>query len=101
MAPHAPHIADGIYPYTTTPAPWHANVTLPSMRAPRTPAYGYNATDHHWVIRQQPPMDDASVAWTDLSFVQRQRSLLAVDDMVGGIADTLKQLDIFDDTFIM
>jgi len=101
LAPHAPHIADGTFDFTCQPAPWYANASLPSMQAPRTPAWDVSSPDKHWLFEQQPPMDEASVAWTDRAFRQRWRALLSVDDVVDALHAELGRLGVLDTTAIL
>eukprot|EP00662_Eupelagonemidae_sp_cell21_P047513 gene47513-39375_t len=45
--------------------------------APRTPNWNYTSPDHHWMIRNEPPLSEKKVAELDLAFVKRWRTLLS------------------------
>lgn len=101
LAPHAPHIADSVFPYITQPAPWYDNATLSRDTSPRVPNWNHSGSDHHWLIRQQPPLVPFEVDWSDSLFRARWRSLLSVDDMLRSITSELIALGEFDDTGIL
>jgi N-acetylglucosamine-6-sulfatase len=104
LTPHAPHIADNVYPYITQAAPWYVNATsyrgttLP-MRAPRTPNYNLSAPHHHPLIAIQQAIGTYTEDWTDLLFRERFRSMWSVDDMVQALMDTLVELGVADNTY--
>ena len=41
------------------------------VRAPRTPNWNISCADHHWLIRQQPPMTDEQAARSDALYRER------------------------------
>ena len=94
VAPHAflcplptqaPHIQDGQGWPITIPAPWY-NETFPGLRAPRTPNYNFSATDHHWMIAQQPPMTQEQADHSDALYRARWQALLSLDDIIEGMS---------------
>ncbi|XP_065829466.1 N-acetylglucosamine-6-sulfatase-like [Oscarella lobularis] len=94
IAPYAPHSP-------CTPAPWYAN-EFREMRAPRTPNYNFSALDHHWIIRQQQPLDpNTEEEEIDEMFRNRWRALLSVDDLIFAVVQFLKSKGVLDNTYIM
>ena len=75
FAPHAPY----------TPAPRDA-AALPTVRAPRTPAFDAapDAEAPAWLARQ-PQLTAADVALIDRAFRKRAQSVLAIDAMIGAL----------------
>ena len=59
VAVKAPHIQDGPSFPQATPAPWYSDAKLSGRNyAPRTPNYNVSCPDHHWLVRQQPPLTE-------------------------------------------
>eukprot|EP00911_Craspedida_sp_UC1_P002886 UC1_evm4s2111 len=92
LAPHAPH---GM----SIPAPWYANLRI-SARAPRDPSWNFSATDHHWLVAQQPPITTQEARRYDIEFANRWRCLRAVDDMVDALLTELVTLGIDNNTYV-
>ena len=93
ISPHAPHVP-------ATPAPWYEN-EFKGHKAPRTPNYNFSATDHHYVIRSQPPMTEDQASDSDNLFADRWRSLLSVDDITKEVVALLNKYNQLDNTYIL
>jgi N-acetylglucosamine-6-sulfatase len=94
VAPYAPHLP-------ATPAPRHANA-FPGIVAPRPPSFNENdVSDKPGWIRNAPLLTSANIATIDLQYRQRRQSLLAVDDMVKRIIDTLRDTGQLDSTYVV
>lgn len=91
IAPHAPH---GL----ALPAPWYTKLTI-NATAPRSPSWNFSATDHHWLIAQQPALTTAEAATFDSKFRKRWQCLRAADDTIAAL---LKEVNTLADqsTFI-
>ena len=89
VAVKAPHIQDGPGWPVTLAAPWY-NDTFPGLKAPRTPNWNASCPDHHWLIRQQPPMTAEQALHSDDLYRHRFQSLLSVDDMVEGLVNAVE-----------
>lgn len=98
VAPHAPHIADSIYPYVTTPAPWYLGTE--NRTAPRTPNWNELNSDAHFLVSSQPAMDAENIAWSDLAFARRSEACMSIDDLVADVVGTLSELSVLDNTFV-
>ena len=83
-----------------TPAPWYEN-EFKGHKAPRTPNYNFSATDHHYVIRSQPPMTKDQASDSDNLFADRWRSLLSVDDITKEVVALLNKYNQLDNTYIL
>ena len=102
IATKAPHIQDGPGFPQATPAPWYINATLPGRNyAPRTPNYNASCPDHHWLVRQQPPLTELEATKVDELYTSRLRTLLSVDDLVDDLIATLSDLGVLDNTYII
>lgn len=94
-APHRP----------ATPAPQYAN-DFSSESAPRTPTYGFQALDKHWILSNgktiasfyiwnyviksgTPPLNPQSAEVIDDLYRDRIRTLESVDDLVEAIVNIL------------
>ena len=93
LAPFAPHAP-------ATPAPRHAK-SFAGERAPRPPSFNEaDVSDKPRWVQNQPRLTKRQVAALDERYRQRLRSLLAVDDMVARLIDTLRDSGTLDDTYI-
>ena len=105
IAVKAPHIQDGPGFPQATPAPWYTDAKLSGRNyAPRTPNYSpYNVScpDHHWLVRQQPPLTELEANKVDELYASRLRTLLSVDDLVEDLVATLDNLGVLDNTYIL
>jgi len=90
QAPHAP----------ATPAPRHADA-LKDVSLPKPPSFDEeDVTDKPAWIRDNPPLDRRwMVSMQDL-YRKRLQSMLAVDEMIGKLVDTLKHSGELDNTYI-
>jgi len=94
LAPYAPH-------GPTWPAPRHRG-TRPDLRAPRTPAFDEaDVQDKPEWARRRPPLSGKAVARIDDLFRRRVETLLAVDEMIGELLETLERTGQLDRTFIL
>ena len=93
VSPHAPHVP-------ATPAPWYENV-FNGSQAPRTPNYNYSALDHHYVIRQQPPITSEQAPEVDELFRNRWRTLLSVDDITIALVELLNKYQEMNNTYFL
>lgn len=100
IAPKAPHIEDGPGWPEAVPPPWYAD-NFPTILAPRTPNYNASCADHHWLVAQQPPMTAEQAAHSDSLYRSRWRSLLAVDDLVEAVLETVEQAGALNNTYIL
>ena len=99
IAPFAPHgtPANEALP---VPAPRHA-AAFAGRQAPRGPAFDEAAIEDKpaW-IRRRPRFSEEQVAAIDEEHRLRLRSLLAVDEMIGGIFAALDETGALDETFV-
>lgn len=95
LAPHAPHLP-------AQPAPWHANAPLPSYTAPRLPSWNAFSAGKSWNVAQDAltPFSNDTIRGIDTHYVNRQRSLLAVDDYVRDIFAALEAAGVLDNTYV-
>jgi N-acetylglucosamine-6-sulfatase len=93
VATYAPHLP-------ANPAPRHADA-LPGIKAPRTSSFNESdVSDKPAWVRDLPLLTDKQIANIDAQYRQRRQSLLAVDEMVKRLVDTLTQLGQLDNTYI-
>jgi arylsulfatase A-like enzyme len=89
LAPRAPH-------GPSTPAPRHAG-TLPGVLAPRSPSFNErNIGDKPQWVRQSGRLSQGEVTQLDAEYQRRMESLLAVDEMVAGLIETLRATGTLD-----
>lgn len=102
IAVKAPHIQDGPGFPQSIPAPWYINATLSGRsHAPRTPNYNVSCPNHHWLVRQQPPLTELEATKVDELYKSRLRTLLSVDDLVYDLIATLDDIDVLENTYIL
>jgi len=93
VATYAPHLP-------ATPAPRHVNA-LPEAQAPRTNSFNEpDVGDKPAWVRNAPLLDETEIATLDQEYRKRRQSLLAVDEMVKRIVDTLQSLGQLDNTYV-
>ena len=97
----APHIQDGPGFPMAIPAPWYQNTTLMEKNAPRTPNYNHSASDHHWVVRTQPPLTTLQAQKVDELYVSRLKTLMSVDDLVHNLVHELDRLQVLENTYVI
>jgi arylsulfatase A-like enzyme len=89
-APHAP----------ATPAPRHEDTFL-DAQLPRSPSFDEkDVSDKPDWIRDNPPLNPEQIARAEDIYQKRLQSMLAVDEMVGELVDTLRQSGELDNTYI-
>jgi N-acetylglucosamine-6-sulfatase len=89
-APHGP----------ATPAPRHADA-FPDAQAPRTPSFNEeDVSDKPAWLRARPPLTPRQIEQIDALYRRRLQSLLAVQDLVAGLIDTLRATGQLANTYI-
>lgn len=103
IAVKAPHIQDGPGWPVALPAPWYdSDDFLPdTVSAPRTPNWNASCPEHHWLVRQQPPMTAEEAEKSDALYRQRHLSLLSVDDLVEEVISELETAGVADNTYFL
>ena len=91
IAVKAPHIEDGPGWPVSVPAPWYEDAFSPTLRAPRTSNWNVTYPDHHWLIRQQPPMTMEQAEKSDALYRTRWQALLSVDDLVADVVSAVER----------
>lgn len=90
QAPHSP----------AEPAPRHLDA-YPDARAPRTPNWNEaDVSDKPSWVQELPPLTAEQIADTDRRYRRRLQSLLAVDDLVKTVVDTLSATGQLANTYI-
>mmetsp|Transcript_17006 Transcript_17006/g.36869 ORF Transcript_17006/g.36869 Transcript_17006/m.36869 type:complete len:346 (+) Transcript_17006:1-1038(+) len=100
VAVKAPHIQDGPGWPVAIPPPWYTEA-FEGVTAPRTPNWNVTGHGHHWLVRSQPPLTDEQAQRSDALYVSRWRALLAVDDIVTALCDTLQAAGQLSNTYIL
>jgi N-acetylglucosamine-6-sulfatase len=94
LAPYAPHAP-------AIPAPRHQN-EFKNAKAPRGPAFNESdVSDKPSWVRALPLLTTTQIADIDKLYRKRRQSLLAVDEMVENIINTLEAKGELDNTFII
>jgi N-acetylglucosamine-6-sulfatase len=94
VAPKAPHL-----PATPAPRDLH---TYDGLKARRPPSFNEkDVRDNLSWIRELPRLSDAKKAKIDNQHERRAESLQAVDDLVAGVVDTLKDKGVLSSTYII
>jgi len=99
IAPHAPHIADSVYPWITTPAPWYEG-TMGNRTLLQTPNYNIPNPRAHPLIANQKVLDNFSMAWQNRLYRARHESMFSVDDLVSEIVEYLDTVGQLNNTYI-
>lgn len=90
-APHGP----------ATPAPRHLDA-FAAAQAPRSPAYNErDVADKPAFVRDAPRLDGATRRQLDALYRDRMRTLLAVDEMVRDLVETLRATGELDNTYLL
>ena len=94
LAPTAPHLP-------TVAAPRHRG-TLEGVRVPRSPAFneGDLSDKPRWLRAQSKPTE-AEIAGLDKTYQGQAEMLLAVDEMVGAMLETLEDTGELSDTYLI
>lgn len=69
--------------------------------APRTPNFNLGQAGKHWQVAVNAPMGDWYVNVTDTHYVNRLRTLLSVDDLLGELFVTLEAAGALDNTYFI
>jgi arylsulfatase A-like enzyme len=94
IAPYAPH-------GPSTPAPRHTGA-FADVRAPRVPSFNEaDVSDKPAWVQALPALNDDQIALIDDRYQRRLRSLLAVDEMVASLIETLDAAGVLDNTYIV
>jgi hypothetical protein len=93
---HAPHLP-------ATPAPWHASAPVPFPTAPRTPSWNVGWEGKHFVVDNgiDKPMSAGLINGSDTLHVQRQRTLMSVDDYLGAALELLEASGALENTYVI
>ena len=108
-APHRPffaYIAPKAAHEPFTPAPWYTDVWPSSWPAgaPRTPSYNLSMAQRADKVAHVAAMDlisPTTAACIDVTFKNRWRTLMSVDDVIGAVIAETKALGVFDNTYFM
>lgn len=94
VAPYAPH-------GPAIPAPRHAQA-YPGATAPKGGSFNEaDVSDKPAWVQALPLLDASQIAHIDTLYRRRLQTLLAVDEMVGALVDTLQGLGQLDNTFLV
>ena len=89
-APHQP----------ATPAPRHED-TLKDVELPKPPSFNEkDVRDKPRWVQDNPPLGTEQIAYMDELNRDRLRSMLAVDDMVGDLFDSLRESNELENTYV-
>jgi N-acetylglucosamine-6-sulfatase len=93
VAPFVPHSP-------ATPAPRHAD-TFPGAQAPRTVSFNQAdvSAEPQW-LRDRPLLEDPQIASIDALYRKQLQSMLAVEDLIEHVVDTLRRTGQLDNTYI-
>lgn len=93
IATFAPHMP-------ATPAPRHADA-FPGIHVPHTASFNEaDVSDKPGWVRHLPVLNKAQIADIDLRYRHRRQSLLAVEDLVKSVMDTLQSTGQLDNTYV-
>ena len=95
IAVKVPHIQDGPGWPVALSAPWYQD-HFAGIQAPRTPNWNASCPDHHWMVRQQPPLTTEQAIHADQLYRSRWQALLSVDDMVEGVVAAVEATQMLD-----
>jgi arylsulfatase A-like enzyme len=94
IAPYAPH-------GPSTPASRHTGA-LADVQAPRIPSFDEaDVSDKPAWVQSQPALSDDQIALLDDRYQRRLRTLLAVDEMVASLIETLDAAGALENTYIL
>jgi arylsulfatase A-like enzyme len=93
IAPYAPH-------GPATPADRHEG-RFPNAEAPRTDSFDEtDVTDKPAWVQSHPFLTDAQIEKIDRTYRKRRQSMLAVEDLLKGLIETLQRTGQLDNTYI-
>jgi N-acetylglucosamine-6-sulfatase len=99
LATFTPHGGVGDGP--AVPAPRHQNL-FPQARVPRTASFNeQDVSDKPRGIRAIPSLTNRQIAAVDNLYRKRLQSLMAIDEMVKSLIDTLKEVGQLENTYIV
>jgi N-acetylglucosamine-6-sulfatase len=99
LSTFTPHGAVGDGP--AAPAPRHQNL-FPDARVPRTASFNeLDVSDKPASIRRLPRLTGDQIADIDNLYRRRLQSLIAIDEMVQSLVDTLKEVGQLENTYIV
>ncbi|XP_075983801.1 N-acetylglucosamine-6-sulfatase-like [Anticarsia gemmatalis] len=94
LAPPAPH-----QPFT--PAPRHEG-KFNNVSAVRHPNFNIAVEDKHWLLRMPPsPLPASLLPELDRAYRSRWEALLAVDELVADVIDTLETRGFMENTYVI
>jgi arylsulfatase A-like enzyme len=94
IAPHAPHEPN-------RPALRHESA-FPDVTAPRSPSFNEtDVADKPAWVQELPALTDLEAARIDALYQRRLRSMLAVDEMVSTLIDTLTERGVLANTYVL
>jgi arylsulfatase A-like enzyme len=83
-----------------TPAPRHKNA-FPNAQLPRPPSFNEkDVSDKPAWIRDNAPLNPEQIALAENLYRKRLQSMLAVDEMIGQLVDTLEESGELNNTYI-
>eukprot|EP01084_Bolivina_argentea_P266119 451260_1 len=93
---HAPH-------YPATPAFWYRDRfnDTETYKAPRTPNFNQHYPNRHWLVENEPQLDEQEIYYMDQLYRDRLRAMLSVDDFIYALDETLDRWDIKDNTYVI
>ncbi|MFN8036137.1 MAG: sulfatase [Acidimicrobiia bacterium] len=93
VAPYVPH-------QPATPAPRYANA-FPKVLAPHPPSFNQAdvSAEPNW-LRERPELGNVAVAYIDDLYRRRLQDMLAVDDLLSDVVDSLRATGQLDNTYI-
>ncbi|KAH8319995.1 hypothetical protein KR074_011007, partial [Drosophila pseudoananassae] len=83
-----------------TPAPRH-NGVFDKINALRTPSFNKPVDDKHWLVRSSRPLHNITIDTIDSYYRKRWETLLAVDELVEEVVNTLNQTGVLDNTYVI
>lgn len=94
VATYAPH-------QPATPAPRYADA-FPGVQAPRTPSFNEaDVSDKPAWVQTHPLLNEKQIAGIDHLYQKRLQSMLAVEDLVADVIDTLQANGQLENTYIV
>ena len=86
----------------SSPAPWHLDIARNlNISAPRTPNFNMLAKDHNHLLATHAKLEKDVVDDIDNLMRMRWGALMSIDDLVAGIVETLEEVGVLDNTYIL
>jgi N-acetylglucosamine-6-sulfatase len=89
-APHRPQL----------PPPWYMQAFPSGVQVPRGGSYNMTPSGKPGWLSLNLPLSDEDAAAFDAVYVDRWRTLLAVDDLVAAVVETLKEEALLESTYV-